>query len=75
MALPDVDDIVSALEDCHGLSPARRESLSAGARRHAVAYDVQRVAKQHFLPALRVIEQRFANQAPVSISPRLKAAA
>jgi glycosyltransferase involved in cell wall biosynthesis len=75
MAQPDVDDIVSALEECAGLSAAAREKLSGSARKHAMAYDLGRVVKRHMLPALRAAEQRFAAQRPVTVSPRLKAAA
>jgi hypothetical protein len=73
--MPSIADIASALEECYQLPKHKRERLSQGARQHAVQYDLRRVAQQHFLPALRVAEQRFANQQPVSIAPRLKAAA
>jgi glycosyltransferase involved in cell wall biosynthesis len=75
MAMPSIADIASALEECYQLPKHKRDRLSQGARQHAVQYDLRRVAQQHFLPALRVAEQRFANQQPVSIAPRLKAAA
>jgi glycosyltransferase involved in cell wall biosynthesis len=71
-AVPDVDDIVSALEDCYALSDVEREHLSQAARKHAMEYALPKVLKQHWLPALRVVEQRFQNQAPVTIKPRLK---
>ena len=74
-ANPDVDDIVSALEECYGLPPGQRAKLSQGAQRHAAGYALPRVMKEHFLPALREVEHRFANQNPVSIAPRLRAAA
>lgn len=74
-AIPDVDDIADALEECISLSPGQREKMSVGARRHALEYSLPRVLKQHMLPALRVAEQRFARQQPVTIAPRLKAAA
>lgn len=74
-AIPDVDDIADALEECYGRSPALREKMAQAARRHALGYDLQRVLKQHMLPALRAAEQRFARQRPVTIAPRLKAAA
>lgn len=74
-AIPDVDDIVSALEECYTLSGQQREKLKRTARQHALSYDVHRVMKQHWLPALRVAEQRFRDRDPVTVSPRLKAAA
>jgi hypothetical protein len=33
-------------------------------------YDIDKVFKQYMLPALKVVEQRFANQHPVTIAPR-----
>jgi glycosyltransferase involved in cell wall biosynthesis len=75
MATPDVDDIVSALEECYAMKPRQREQLSQTARKHALTYDVHRVLKQHMLPALRIAEQRFRDRDPVTIAPRLKAAA
>lgn len=73
-ATPRVDDIVSALEDCHAMSKTARQKLSAGARAHAMQYSLPRVMAQHMLPALRTVERRFALQAPVRILPRAKAA-
>jgi glycosyltransferase involved in cell wall biosynthesis len=74
-AVPDVDDIVDALEDCYNLESRERQKLSSTARAHAQGYDVRRVVKQFMLPALRAAEQRFALQAPVRLLPRSKAAA
>jgi glycosyltransferase involved in cell wall biosynthesis len=74
-AVPDVDDIVSALEECYGLPDGQKAKLGNAARRHAVEYDVQRVMKQHWLPALRVVEQRFRDRSPVRVSPKVRAAA
>lgn len=75
-AVADVDDIVSALEDCYGLSDADRQHLSETARKHALEYSMPRVVKQYMLPALRAAEQRFSRQKPVTIAPRqLRAAA
>jgi glycosyltransferase involved in cell wall biosynthesis len=75
MASPKVNDIASALEECHGLSKRRREQMAQAARKHALEYHLPRVFKQHMLPALRVAEQRFRDRDPVTVSPRLKAAA
>lgn len=74
-AIPDVDDIVSALEECYALKSWQRQKLSQTARKHAMEYDSRRVLKQFMLPALRVATQRFEARNPVRISPRLKAAA
>lgn len=74
-ATPDVEDIASALEECYGLSTRRRKQLSDAARKHALGYSLERVLKQHMLPALRVAEQRFRDRDPVTVAPRLKAAA
>jgi glycosyltransferase involved in cell wall biosynthesis len=72
---PDVDDIQSALEECHALSTKQRIKLGQGARRHALEYDIDKVFKQYMLPALKVVEQRFASQNPVRIAPRQAVAA
>lgn len=61
-ATPDVNDIVSALEECYAMSPQQREKLGKAARRHAMKYDVRRVFKQDWLPAMREIERRFADR-------------
>jgi glycosyltransferase involved in cell wall biosynthesis len=74
-AVPDVDDIFDALEECYGLPVGQREKVAQTARRHALDYALPKVLKQHMLPALRTAEQRFANQRTVTISPRLKQAA
>jgi len=75
MATPDVEDIVKALESCYRMPQGAREQLSEKARVHALKYDVHRVLEEYWLPALKVIEQRFALQASVTIRPRLRAAA
>jgi hypothetical protein len=75
MATPDVDDIASALEECYGLPDRQRQQLSEAGRRHALEYSLPRVLKEHMLPALRIAEQRFRDRDPVTVAPRLKAAA
>jgi glycosyltransferase involved in cell wall biosynthesis len=74
-AVPDVDDIASALEECYGLSATKREKMSISARRHAMDYALPKVLKQHMLPSLRTAWDRFESQQPVRIAPRAKAAA
>jgi len=70
MAQAEVGSIVDALEECISLKPAERDALAAKARAHALTFDVERVWSEYWLPALRVIEQRFASQAPVRIKSR-----
>lgn len=74
-AIPDVDDIVSALEECYRLKKYQREKMAVNARKHAVKYDVRRVFQEHMMPALRTVEQRFDSRKPVRIPSRLKVAA
>jgi glycosyltransferase involved in cell wall biosynthesis len=69
-AIPDVDDIVSALEDCYSMPRKQRQQLQRQAREHAVKYDLQTVFKDHMLPALRQAEQRFSRQNVIQIAPR-----
>jgi glycosyltransferase involved in cell wall biosynthesis len=75
MAAPHVSEIEDALEECYGLSGSTRSKLSAGAVKHAQQYDVRRVLKQHWLPALRTIERRFGSQEPIRIPSRARVAA
>jgi hypothetical protein len=72
---PDVDDIVDALEQAYDRNEADVKLCADKARAFAEGYDYQRVFKQHWVPALRTIEQRFGSQEPVTIPPRAKAAA
>lgn len=69
-ATPDVGEIAQALEDCYSLSEHERELVSVEAREHAMQYSLPRVLNQHFLPALKIVEQRFADRNPVTIAPR-----
>jgi glycosyltransferase involved in cell wall biosynthesis len=68
-AVPDIDDIVDALEQCHGRSDVECRKMAEAARRHACEYDTQKVLKQHMLPALRHVEQRFRDQGAEVIEP------
>jgi glycosyltransferase involved in cell wall biosynthesis len=74
-AIPDIDELHAALEECHDRSDRQRSDMASRARAHALEYALPRVFKEFMLPALRTVEQRFANQQPVTIAPRLKAAA
>lgn len=69
-AIPDVDDIVVALEECYSLPAEQRVKLSKAARKHAMKYDVRRVFKQHWVPTMDEIERRFEERRkkPVSLT-------
>jgi glycosyltransferase involved in cell wall biosynthesis len=73
--IPDVDEIVAALEECRSLKPTPRFKLAQRARRHAMNYNVKRVFQLHLLPALTEAERRFSMRRPVRIPSRLKVAA
>ena len=75
MTIPDIDDIHDALEECYAMSPEARERLGVVARKHAEQYDAARVWDEHWLPTMRVIEQRFDSQKPIRIAPRKAVAA
>lgn len=74
-AIPDVDEIAAALEECYSLSRKQKDTLAKTGRAHALKYDINAVFKNQMLPALKAAEQRFAKQRPVQIAPRMKAAA
>lgn len=64
----DVPSIVDALEECYGLSQSERNKLAKDARAHAVTYAAPKVFKDHFLPALREVEERVG----LSSKPKLE---
>ena len=74
-AIPQVDSIVDALEECHAMSAAQRDKLARRARQHALGYHSDLVYREHMLPALKIVEQRFDARQPVRIKRRLKAVA
>jgi glycosyltransferase involved in cell wall biosynthesis len=75
-ATPRVPDILDALEQCYSRSEIECRKGAVVARKHAMEYALPKVMKQHFLPALRIVEQRFRDREPVKVPPRkLKAAA
>ena len=74
-AVPDIDGIVAALEECHALSAAQRKLLADDARQHALGYHSELVFREHMLPALKIAEQRFEAREPIRVPSRLKAAA
>jgi glycosyltransferase involved in cell wall biosynthesis len=69
---PDIPDIYDALRRAYAVP---RNSLRDKARKFAERYHVDRVMDEHMLPALKAVEARFSAQEPVTIQPRMKAAA
>jgi glycosyltransferase involved in cell wall biosynthesis len=65
--LPEVADIVAGLESCYRMTPAQREQLAGQAREHALKYDADLVLRDHLLPALEEVRERFADRAPVEL--------
>ncbi len=74
-ATPKVSDIAAALEACYNRPGWKVEKMAQAARKHALEYSLPRVVQEYMLPALRTAEKRFALQHPVTVSPRLRAAA
>lgn len=68
MGVPDVPEIVDALEECHDLSDQDRKALSLKAVEHAAQYDADRVLTEHMLPALKEVEERIGNVAPLKVA-------
>jgi glycosyltransferase involved in cell wall biosynthesis len=68
MAVPDVGEIVEALEECYGASTKDREALSKRARLHALDYSHTKVFEEHMLPALREIEERIGARLPEKVA-------
>ncbi len=56
---PRVGSIVDALEEAIGRPSAQIEKMSAKAREFATDYDVDKVFKEHMLPALSEVQMRF----------------
>lgn len=52
-----VDGIADALEECYNLTPEQRTALSNDARKGALPFDDERVAKDYWKPALDSIEK------------------
>lgn len=71
-AVPDVDDIVSALEDCYAQNPSACKKLASDLRRHALDYDVRKVVTEHFLPALEEVERRIDARTNPSVPGKRK---
>jgi len=67
-AIPDVGKIVGALEQCYRLSAKDRRALSRKCRKHALNYAAPKVFEEHFLPALREVEERFGSLEPMELA-------
>jgi glycosyltransferase involved in cell wall biosynthesis len=68
---PEVADIVEALGAAYSQSKAGKAELAKRAREHALQYDIERVLREHMLPALEQVRERYEDRQPVT----LKAAA
>ncbi len=69
MAKPRVASIVEALEEAIGRPSAQVDKMSAKARSFAKDYDVDKVFKEHMLPALSEVQMRFdTDDAEVEVS-------
>jgi glycosyltransferase involved in cell wall biosynthesis len=68
-AIPKIDSILAALEDCYAQSKPARRSLRTALRAHAFQYDVPRVVEQHLLPSLKRAQQRLDSRGKVVTIP------
>jgi glycosyltransferase involved in cell wall biosynthesis len=66
-AVPDVEDILDALNRCHAGGLAGRKETGERARRYVLKYDVRTVFEEHMLPSLKEAERRFADRRPVEL--------
>lgn len=66
--LPDVEDMIDALERCHGLSVIEQQQLSAKACAHALSYDVDVVLTKYMLPALEAVSERYEARRPLELA-------
>jgi glycosyltransferase involved in cell wall biosynthesis len=62
--LPDVEDIVDALRRAYSMD---RDLCAKRGREFAESYDVQRVLREHMLPALEAGRERFEERKPVAL--------
>lgn len=65
---PDVADIVDALEQAYRQPEAARLEAAKKARAHAEGYDVERVLKEHLLPAIEEARDRFEAREPMELA-------
>ncbi len=60
LAYPNM--ILDALEECYAMPSKQRRALAKRVRRHAEKYDVERVYREHMLPAIKKAEKRILRQ-------------
>ena len=65
--VPEVEDIVDALNKCHAGGLPGRKERGERARQHVLQYDIRKVFEEHMLPSLREAEARFADREPVEL--------
>ena len=68
MAVPDVGEIVGALEEAHDFSELDRKSLAKSCREHALDYAAPKVFAEFMQPAIEEIQDRIGMRAPVKIA-------
>lgn len=73
-AVPDVQEMVEALELAYSESAEDKAKRSRVARNHALDYDVKKVVKDRMLPALEMAWERFGDREPEVIRSRLATA-
>lgn len=66
--VPDVDDIASALLSAYRQSPAAAKDIRKKARAFAEQYDIEVVMRDHMLPALAAVEERFEDRKPMKVA-------
>jgi glycosyltransferase involved in cell wall biosynthesis len=62
---PDVEELVTALRQCYGMSRAEGKHRSQLARRHALGYAAPKVLDEYMLPALEAARERFRDREPL----------
>lgn len=73
-AVPDVGEIVEALEQSYGQSEDERKTRAHKARNHALDYDIKAVVKEFMLPALEAAQERLGDRTPEVIRTDLASA-
>lgn len=68
MAVPDVGEIIDALDECFGESSEKRKKRSEQAREHARQYEATTVFEEHMLPAFEAIQERLEARKPFEVA-------
>ena len=68
MQIPDVGEMVGALEESYAMSEVDRARLSKQVREHALDYAVPKVYREHMAPAIEEIQDRIGMREPVRIA-------